>query len=321
MKTLDIPLPKIKPRSLDKKIEQLGLSKGLHPLLARVVAARPLPSGFGVHDVLHPKLECLDHPLTMQDMTKAAHRVAKAIYNKECIGLETDHDCDGQTSHAVLYHNLVYHFKHPKELLKSYIGHRLKEGYGLSASVANRILEDSPRPSLLITADNGSSDEARIKQLAAVGMDVIVTDHHQIPEDDYPNSAYAFLNPTRDDCNYNDKYIAGCMVAWLLMAAVRLQLIEDKYLNINAPKLVDSLDFVAVGTIADCVSIARSKNNRAVVNYGMKLISQGVKPCWQVLLPLLSNPISSQDLGFKIGPLLNSDGRLSSALGSVSFLL
>jgi single-stranded-DNA-specific exonuclease len=320
MDFLTLPVPKIIPRKLNKRVEEQGFRYGLDPLLSRILAARPLPVGARPEDMLSPKLKVLENPFKMQDMHTAAQRIANAIINKECIGLETDHDCDGQTAHAVLFYSLVKHFKHPESLIKSYIGHRLKEGYGLSQSVANRILADNPQAKLVITADNGSSDEPRIQQLKDRGIDVIVTDHHQLPVEGHPKSALACLNPTRDDCSYDD-LIAGCMVAWLLMAATRIKLIEKNYLPNDAPKLYDTLDFVAVGTVADCVSMARSKMNRAVVGYGLSLISSACKPCWQVILPLLSTPPTAEDIGFKIGPLLNSDGRLACAFGSVSFLL
>lgn len=319
MTHIELPIPKIKTRLIDQKIRNAALSSGLHPTIANILAGRPVPIEH-ISNIVSPKISLLEHPETMQDMTKAAKRLAKAVINKECIGIETDHDCDGQTSHAVIYYNLIQHFKHPKHLIKSYIGNRLTEGYGLSDSVANRILQDTPRVSLLITADNGSSDEPRIFKLKANNIDVVITDHHQIPLTDLPNSAYAWINPTRSDCNY-DPYIAGCMVAWLLMVTTRIELIKLGYLTVSTPKLYDTLDYVAVGTVADCVSFAKSHSNRAVVKFGLQLINARHKYCWQALNDILPNLITAEDLGFKIGPLLNSDGRLATAFGSVSFLL
>ena len=319
MTYLELPVPKIKTRKINIKIQDLALASGLHPTIARILAARPIEVD-NIAKIIKPQMSLLEHPKQMQDMTKAATRLAKAIINKEYIGIETDHDCDGQTSHAVIYYNLTKHFKHPKHLIKSYIGNRLTEGYGLSESVANRILADIPRGSVVITADNGSSDEPRIAKLKAAGIDVIITDHHQIPLTDLPNSAYAWINPTRLDCSY-DPYIAGCMVAWLLMVATRIELINEGYLAKNAAKLYDTLDYVAVGTVADCVSFAKSHSNRAVVRFGLRLINARSKFCWQVLNNILPAYIDAEDLGFKIGPLLNSDGRLATAFGSVSFLL
>lgn len=319
----EIPKPILRTRQINAKIEQQALTAGLHPVLARVIAGRPIEETTPILAVLSPKLKDLISPYGLKDIQLAANRVAKAIINKECIGIETDHDCDGQTSHAVLYHNLVTRFGHPADKIRSYIGHRLLEGYGLSSAVAARILADDPKPALVITADNGSTDEPRIASLKEAGIDVIVTDHHEIPAEGVPNSAYACLNPTRTDCQYPDPYIAGCMVAWLLMAATRQALIDLQYLPISTPTLTDSLDFVAVGTVADCVSIARSVNNRAVVAYGLQLMDKGLRPCWRALKNQLKPGarFTSEDLGFKIGPMLNSDGRLDSAFGSVSLLL
>ncbi len=294
------------------------LSQNHSPLVARILAAR-LPDNEPLDPLITPQLSYLTPPALLKDMDKAVNRLVQALIQGESIGLETDHDCDGQTAHAVLYTALRSDFHHPENKILSFIGHRLEEGYGLSPALATRILEK--RPTLVITADNGSSDEAQIALLKAEGIDVIVTDHHEIPSSGIPPSAHAVINPSRPDCPYPDKAIAGCMVAWLFMTMVRQKLISLGRLPPTAPSLAPLLDFVAVGTVADCVSLASSANNRAVVRYGMRLIAQQIRPCWRAVQPFLSDPFSSEDLGFVIGPLLNSDGRLSDALTSVSFLL
>ncbi len=317
----ELPIPIIKTKIRDPLVEAQALAEGLDPMIAKIVSARALAKQTSIRAALTPTLRQLSSPMAMADMQKASERVAQAIIEKQTIGIETDHDCDGQSAHAVLYDNLLNVFRHPPEKIQSYIGHRLTEGYGLSQSVANRIMASTPIPQLLITADNGSSDEPRIKQLKALGMDVIVSDHHAIPKEGIPISAYACLNPTRIDCAYGDPYIAGCMVAWLLMAATRQRLIQLGYLPISTPTLSHSLDFVAVGTVADCVSIARSINNRIVVSYGLPLIEQGRRACWRAIKSRYPKPLTAEDLGFKVAPLLNSDGRLSDALSSVAFLV
>ena len=319
---IDLPVPIIKTKLAHELIEAQAIAEGLSPLIAGIVARRSLCAADSIGAALSPTLRQLTRPFDMADMDRAAARVAQAIIHQEYIGLETDHDCDGQTSHALLYHNLVFIFKHPADKVQSYIGHRLNEGYGLSQSVADRILAADPRPQLLITADNGSSDEARIAQLKAAGIEVIVSDHHALPTEGIPKSAYACLNPTRADCGYGDPYIAGCMVAWLLMAATRQKLLSAGYLAADTPTLMDSLDFVALGTVADCVSIARSINNRIVVSYGLALINQGLRPCWRAISHNHSAArLKAEDLAFKVAPLLNSDGRLRDAFGSLHFLL
>lgn len=312
--------PSIKKRIVNDRIYQTLCSSGMPDLLSKIIASR-LPSDFEkVEQVAKPKLSFLDNPFLLADMDKASQRLIEALVNKEVIGIETDHDCDGQTSHAVIIEALTKWFNHPKEKIRSYIGHRMEEGYGLSEALAKRILDDSLKPDLIITADNGSTDEPRINLLKSHGIDTIVTDHHAIALDGIPQSAVAVLNPTRNDCQFPDPYIAGCMVAWLLMAAVRKRLIENGYLS-KPVDLKSVLDFVAVGTVADCVSMAKSVNNRAVVKAGLKQIEASDRPCWQAMRQLFPRKINAEYLGFTVGPLLNSDGRLSDAYSSVSFLL
>jgi len=312
----------IKPRKVNPAVRDALLARSIDPLLCDIVAKRVKEAPECIDSVIEPKLSMLDSPFLMQDMSKSVIRLIEAIKGGEVIGIETDHDCDGQTAHAVIYTALTENFGHPSSKIQSYIGHRLTEGYGLSEPVVTRILNDSPQPTLVITADNGSSDEAQIATLHAQGIDVIVTDHHALPLEGPPKSAFACLNPTRANCDYPDPYIAGCMVAWLFMAATNNRLIADNNHHKGAASMASLLDFVAVGTVADCVSLARSVNNRAVIRYGLHLLATNKRPCWQAILSGLSKSIlNAEDLGFKVGPLLNSDGRLANAFGSVSFLL
>ena len=312
--------PRIEAR--EKNQEVLGILKADNTpdFEANILAGRvSVPEK--VLDIAQPKLKYLDSPFLMADMQCAVERLVSALQKGEVIGIETDHDCDGQTSHAVIYTALVNIFGHPKSKIKSYIGHRMKEGYGLSDSLAQRILADVLQAKLIITADNGSTDEARIKVLKDAGIETIVTDHHAIPEEGIPKSAVAVLNPTRGDCEFPDSAIAGCMVAWLFMAATRRYMIEQDMLVKETMNISELLDFVAVGTVADCVSMANSVNNRAVTLYGMQKISKLSRVCWHAFKNKFQREIGSEFIGFTIGPLLNSDGRLSDAFSSVNFLL
>lgn len=316
---MDVPRPLLKARTIDPMVLQKALALGIPAAIAALWASR---STLNPTLLIKPSLAQLTPPWSLKDIDKGADRIAQAIIGQEYIGIETDHDCDGQTSHAVIMLALTEYFKHPANKVRSYIGHRLKEGYGLSEPVVQRILADAPPATVIITADNGSSDEPRIQLLKAQGIDVIVTDHHEVPKEGVPKSAYAVINPNQPGCQYPDRFIAGCMVAWLTMAAVRAKLIERHALPLDAPKLTGLLDYVAVGTVADCVSMAESVNNRLVVQYGLQQLSQTKRPCWKYLQAFhQKTKFSCEDLSFTLGPLLNSDGRLSSAFGSVSFLL
>lgn len=265
----------------------------------------------------------LESPAGLPDIERAARRIADAILKNEVIGIETDHDADGVTSHAVIYSALVNLFGHPESHVRSYIGHRLNEGYGLSDSLATRILADNKRPTLVITADNGSSDEPRIARLKAQGIDVIVTDHHEIPLEGPPKSAFSVVSPLIEAGSYSDKLIAGCMVAFLTMSAVRRELTNRKYFT-NVPNMSVLLDFVALGTVADCVSLSRSKNNRLVVEHGLKLINNRKRPCWVAMEEFLDSRdrnFNSTDLAFSLAPRINARGRLDDAMLGVKFLL
>ena len=308
----------LQPRPFYQAVYDSLIQKNITPFIANILARRINDPNQALA-LSKLKLSSLSSPFLMKNMQKASDRVIRAIENGEIIGLETDHDCDGQTAHAILYEALHKIFHHPADKIRSYIGHRLKEGYGLSEALANRILNDSVKPTLIITADNGSTDEPRIALLKSHGIDTIVTDHHAIPKEGVPKSAYAVLNPTQKGCG-GDRYIAGCMVAWLLAAGVRATMKKNQQLPSSDYQLGDLLDFVAVGTVADCVSMAKSVNNRVVTYYGMQKISQAKRCCWQAFSDYYQHSVDSEFLGFVIAPLLNSDGRMSDALSSVSFL-
>jgi single-stranded-DNA-specific exonuclease len=291
-----------------------------HPVADRVASARL--KGEGAADRVAPTLRVLDSPAGLPDIRPAADRLVAAIVRGERIGVVTDHDVDGCTGHAVVIDALTRHFGVSPGRIRSYIGHRLKDGYGVTDPVVDRILTASNPCQVVITVDCGSSDEARIKRLAEAGVDVIVTDHHELPEEGPPASAFACVTPQRADSTYPDRTIAGVMVAWLLMSAVRGRLVAKGRLPQDAPRLASSLDYVALGTVADCVSLARSANNRAVVRAGLLRIANGSRPCWKIARAWVGEgAVSAQSLAFQIGPRLNARGRLDEAMAGVHFLL
>lgn len=317
------PTPRFIGRPIDKRCYSAAINAGYSALLARLLAARGLSDKTqGINAAVKPHLGMLDHYSGLPDIEKAATRIASAILTGEHIALETDHDVDGVTSHAVLRTALTDHFGHPPDRVTGFIGHRLRDGYGLSATVAERILAMEPRPTLVITADNGSADEPRIALLAEQGIDVIVTDHHELPRSGPPASAYACISPKREDCTYPDAAIAGCMVAWLLACAVRNELHGIGHLDDRAPPMAQLLDYVAVGTVADCVSLG-SPNNRAIVGSGLSRINRQNRPCWRAICPRLPGQplITATDLAFTVGPRINARGRLDEAMAGVAFLL
>jgi single-stranded-DNA-specific exonuclease len=320
----DAIAPEITSREASPQRLEEARALGLHPLAERVLANRAEASERSPAALLEPTLTVLDHPDSLPDIDRGAERIADAIINAECIAIETDHDVDGVTAHALIYQALTQHFAHPSDRIQGFIGLRLKEGYGISDSLAERMIDEHPRASLVITADNGSSDAPRIERLAAAGMDVVVTDHHGMPEQGAPPAAYACISPARDDSRYPDGAIAGVMVAWLLMVRVRTALIHAGHLPAQAPRLGDLIDFVALGTVADCVSMGSSLNNRAVVRAGIERMQRMERPCWRAARAWMGDeaePIRAETLGFALGPRVNAQGRLDDALVAVRFLL
>ena len=187
-----------------------------------------------------------------------------------------------------------------------------------------RTLSLKPLPTLVITADCGSSDEPCIARLKAAGIDVVVSDHHALPLEGPPPSAYACVNPTRSDCHYPDKTIAGCMVAWLLMSLARGVLVEWGVLPEATPKLSPWLSYVALGTVADCVSLGGSPANRAVVSHGLTLINRMDAACWRAMAARLgadSVPFNAETLAFQMGPRINARSRLDDPYAALHFML
>lgn len=315
---------KLEPRPLDEAVYARAQTEGLSELQARLLASR-LPGYQGeLAPLVAPSLRYLAHPEKLADGRRAAERIAQAVAEGESIGILTDYDVDGITSHVVIRRTLVELFGVPEHRLHSLIGHRIHDGYGISLPLVERTLSLKPLPTLVITADCGSSDEPRIARLKAAGIDVVVSDHHALPLEGPPASAYACVNPTRDDCAYPDKTIAGCMVAWLLMSLARGVLVEWGVLPEATPKLSPWLSYVALGTVADCVSLGGSPANRAVVSYGLTLINRMDAACWRAMAARLgadSVPFNAETLAFQMGPRINARSRLDDPYAALHFML
>lgn len=312
-------------RTVDPDAYKAGIDLGLTALQSKIVAGRVEGYTGDLKPVISPSLNYLSHPQQLKDCKKAAGRIADAVIQSKPIGIVTDYDVDGISAHALLVESLQQFYLPPKSIL-SHIGHRLTDGYGLSPNIIERILSADTKPEIIITADCGSSDQEAISVLEEAGIDVIVTDHHAIPCGGIPQSAYAVVNPARDDCFYPDKSISGCMVSWLVMCQVRNILMEKKYLPATTPKLGNLLDYVALSTVADAVSLL-SPSNRAVVVKGLNRINELDKPAWVSFAKLCnkngytSAQFTVEDLGFLIGPRINAQGRVDDPIKALDFLL
>lgn len=314
--------PSIVQRTRSKDVLEAALALGYSQLQAGVISGRlGDAAASGLQRTLMPQMADLDAPDSLPDIDRATDRLVRAIVNKESIICATDHDADGVSGHSVVRGALIDIFQHPAELTHSFISHRLKEGYGISEGVVDRINAAGHNSGVLCSVDQGSSDEVRIARLKQMGIDTVVTDHHGV-EGAGPPSAFACVNPVREDSRFPDKFIAGCHVAWLTMASVRRELIRIGHLPDDTPHLTEFLPAVALGTTADCVSFARSRNNRLLVKRGLHLINTAPAPCWQALLELTckGQPATASTLSYSWGAALNARGRVDEAMTGVRFL-
>ncbi len=308
-------------RSRDRTVEISALAEGFTSFQASLLAGRLTATDRGLAAVVAPRLSDLDTPHLLPDIACAASHIADAVERERPIAIVTDHDADGATSHAIIRLCLVSWGVNASRL-SGFISHRMKEGYGVSHALVERLLPELQPGTCVITADQGSSDEQRIALLRAAGHVIVVTDHHGVPDEGPPASAHAVVNPVRRDSQFPDKSIAGCHTALLVMAAVRDQLIARGCLAKTAMRASDFLDLCAVGTVADASTLGGSLNNRAIVRHGLKLMNGQPRACWRAFRRLLNKQdhFVSSDIAFQMAPRINARGRLGDAMLSVDFL-
>lgn len=301
------------------QVLQEVLKLGLTPLQAKLVAQRTQTLD-ELEKVVFPQLKNLQHPKDLKNSAQAADLIVEAIQADGLIVLSTDYDVDGVTSAWVAYQALTKYFQVPEERIKSLITQR-KDGYGINEQVCDEILQLGNQVALVISADQGTSDEPRLAKLAAAGIKVCITDHHKIPDSGIPLSAACVVNPQQEGCNY-DPDIAGCFVIFLVMTQVRQKLIELGLLAQDSPSLRELCEQVALGTIADSVSLL-SPNNRAMVSAGINLINRFQTPAWQAFRQLNNNsnqPYTAEFLAFQVANRINAASRVNDVYAAFNFL-
>ena len=290
---------------------------GLHPLLARLYAARGLESP----DELPLELKHLLSPTELKNCLSTAHLLADILEKKESMLIVADYDCDGATACAVGLRGLkmLGGIDTPIQFL---VPNRFTMGYGLTPEVVELAAQQNPKPKYLITVDNGIASEAGVDRARELGMEVIVTDHH-LPGDRLPKAA-AIVNPNQPGCTFSSKALAGVGVMFYVLVALRAELRKrGKFTNETQPKVENLLDLVALGTVADVAHLDR--NNRILVANGLKRIRAGIaQPGMQALFQVAGRDprkANSFDLGFAIGPRLNAAGRLADMTLGIRLLL
>jgi single-stranded-DNA-specific exonuclease len=286
--------------------------QGMHPLLARLYAAR------GVVDKseLDYELKSLIPPTALTNSSEAAMILADAIEAEARLLIIGDYDCDGATATAVGVRAL----KALGAQVSFLVPDRFKLGYGLSPEIVDVAAGQSP--DLIITVDNGIASLEGVARAQELGIATLITDHH-LPGETLP-AADCIVNPNQPGCTFPSKCIAGCGVMFYVMLALRAELRSRGFFaDRPEPNFANLLDLVALGTVADVVKLDR--NNRILVSQGLKRMRAGqLQPGLAALFKATgrdAKKASAFDLGFLIGPRLNAAGRLADMSLGIECLL
>ena len=286
---------------------------GVHPLLARLYAAR----GVTGTDELDDALAKLLPPSTMLGLPQAAVLLADAIAQNKRLCIVADYDCDGATACAVAIRGLrLLGAAHVAYIVPD----RIVDGYGLTAPIAQRVKDSGA--DVLITVDNGIASMDGVAHARALGLEVLVTDHH-LPAAELPN-ADVIVNPNQPGCGFVSKSIAGVGVMFYVLMALRSELrTRGVFDAATQPKLDVLLPLVALGTVADVVRL--DANNRRLVAQGLKRVRALAMPAGIASLFVASGrsaPVATTvDFGFALGPRINAAGRLSDMTLGIECLL
>ncbi len=286
---------------------------GIHPLLAQLYAAR----GVSTPQELDTSLAQLLPPQGLKGIAAAATLLADAIAQQQRLCIVADYDCDGATACAVAIRGLRLLGAQQVDYL---VPDRVVDGYGLTAAIAQRVKERGA--DMLITVDNGIGSPEGVDQAHALGMRVLITDHH-LPSNQVP-AADAVVNPNQPGCGFASKSLAGVGVMFYVLLALRAELRQRGYFDVQSqPRLDALLPLVALGTVADVVRL--DANNRRLVAQGLQRVRAGqMPPGMAALFRVAGRDIrqaNSQDFGFALGPRINAAGRLADMSLGIECLL
>ena len=304
---------KIIPRDIPPRSVYVLEQAGVHPLLARLYAAR----GVTGTDEIDDSLAKLLPPAGLLGIEAAATLLADAIGQGKRLCVVADYDCDGATACALAMRGL-------RLLGAAHLGYlvpdRVVDGYGLTAPIADRVKAQGA--DVLITVDNGIASVEGVAHAKALGLQVLVTDHH-LPATERPD-ADVIVNPNQHGCSFASKALAGVGVMFYVLLALRSEMRSRGVFDAaTQPKLDTLLPLVALGTVADVVRL--DANNRRLVAQGLKRVRAGAMPAGMEALfraagrkPAIA---TSQDFGFALGPRINAAGRLSDMTLGIECLL
>jgi single-stranded-DNA-specific exonuclease len=283
-------------------VEELCSKLGLEPLVARLLVLRNIQTVEDAELFLYGGKDHFHDPFLLDGLRAAIDRINQAIVNQELIRIYGDYDADGVSSTSLMAHLL----RGLNARYDTYIPHRVREGYGLNRNAID--LAKDQGVSLLITVDTGISAWEEVQYIHELGMDVIVTDHHE-PPDRLPD-AVAVINPKKPGCPYPFKQLAGVGVA-LKLAHALLGRLPDELLEI-----------AAIGTVADLMPLIGE--NRLIVKLGLERMQSSAYPGIRALLSVAGverKEVTAYHIGFALAPRINASGRLECADDAVKLLM
>lgn len=294
-------------KNITTDADDFAKSLGINIVTSKILLNRGINTLEEAKSFLNPSLKNLHNPFLLKDMDKAVNRIQKAIENKENIWIYGDYDVDGITSVSLLLH----YFKSIGFEAKYYIPDRFEEGYGINCDAIDYI--KSQEGNLIISVDCGITSIKEVDYANSLGIDFIVTDHHQCQEK-MPN-AFAVINPKRKDCSYPFDMLAGVGIAFKLVQALTPSDMMEEICN-------RYLDIVALGTVADVAPIIGE--NRILVKYGLDRLNETDNVGLKALIDicgLRDKKINTGYIGFVLAPKINAAGRILNASLGVKLLL
>ena len=285
-------------------------ARPLSPVAARLLVSRGIDTTDKAATFLSPLLRTgLRSPMLFPDMRRATDRLLHARAQAEPVCVWGDYDVDGVTGSS----QLILFLRDIGMDPRLYIPHRTREGYGLNMPAIEQLASDGTK--VLVTADCGATGHKEIARAQQLGMDVIVCDHHHVPEEKLP--AYAVLNPMEADCPFSFSGLSGAGVAFYLLMGLRMRLREQG--ESVVPDLRLYLDLVCLGTVADLVPLV--EENRVLVTHGLKQIENSQRPGIRALRAVSGDSdVTASYIGFRLGPRINAGGRLAEAQKAVELL-
>ncbi len=287
-------------------VEQLVEKLKVSHILGKLMVNRGIQSIEEGKFFLEAQLNNLPDPFEMRGMKEAVERIITAIKNREQITIFGDYDVDGVTSTALMIH----FFRELNTPFDYYLPDRMEEGYGVNEDALDEI--KSRGSSIVITADCGITAVKQVDYAQSIGLDVIVTDHHQISDEGLPK-ALAILNPHQPDCDYPFKFLSGVGIVFKFALGIRRGLLDAGWKANDLPNLKQHLDLFTLGTIGDMAPL--TGENHVLTSHGLEEMRISTKPGLVALKSIagINGKVDSFSIGFGLGPRLNAAGRLGKA--------